>query len=194
MNIFKANVLLYQPNYINHHHLADINPRLNSEFLNFSNIYLGIEVLNYVDKLDEAEKNDFYIRCREFLIVSCLEIQKRFDFRDALLSQISIFGPKSENRPNSIFNIAKNLNRIINKDHMQKIDDQWRLYIQSYSELPTEIKDEKNIDEYWFKIYKLTDMAGNFKFTELGNFVLCRFNGNAICHIQMPHAKECFQK
>jgi hypothetical protein len=55
---------------------------------------------------------------------------------------------------------------------MQKIDDQWRLYIQSYSELPTEIKDEKNIDEYWFKIYKLTDMAGNFKFTELGNFVL----------------------
>jgi hypothetical protein len=44
------------PNYINDHHLADINPRLNSEFLNLTNIYLGIEVLNYVDELDEAEK------------------------------------------------------------------------------------------------------------------------------------------
>jgi hypothetical protein len=131
--------------------MADINPRLNSEFLNLKNIYLGIEVLNYVDEIDEAEKNYFYIRCCEFLIVSCLKIQKRFDFRDALLSQISIFDPKSENRPNCIFNIAKNLNRIINKDNKdltQQIYDQWRLYIQSYSELPEETEDEKNIDDY----------------------------------------------
>jgi hypothetical protein len=65
--------------------MADINPRLNSEFFNLKNIYLGMEVLNYVDELDEAEKNYFYIRCCEFLSVSCLKIQKRFDFRDALL-------------------------------------------------------------------------------------------------------------
>jgi hypothetical protein len=149
------------PNYINDHHLADINPRLNSEFLNLTNIYLGIEVLNYVDELDEAEKMISILDA-----VNCFMFgnSKRFDFRDALLSQISIFDPKSENRPNSIFNIAKNLIELLIKIICKKLmtsGDYTFSHIQSYLQ---KLKMRK--------IYKLTDMAGNFKFTELRNFVL----------------------
>ncbi|KAF2895458.1 hypothetical protein ILUMI_10717 [Ignelater luminosus] len=169
--IYKTLLFSYlNSNYINRNPLADINPRLNSEFINLKNIYLGVDVLNNIDELDDAQKDDFYIRCREFLIVACSEIQKRFDFRNSLLSQISIFDPKCDNKPNSIFSIIKRLNRIVNLENIQKIDDQWRLYIQS--ELSQDIKDASNVDVFWCKISKLTDLAGNLKFVKLGNFVL----------------------
>lgn len=173
---YKSLLLSYlTPNYVNSNHLVNIDPKNNNEFINLRNIYLGIEIMKNIEKLDEKQKDNFLIRCREFLIISCIEMKKRFDFGDTLLYKISIFDPKCTNKPNSIYNILKELPRIINENDtelMQKIDDEWRLYCQCFLELPESILKESEIDVFWHKIATFTDVAGNHKFKYVGNFVL----------------------
>lgn len=49
-------------NYINHNDLADINPNLCDEFLNLINMYLGVEVKNHLNKLNDTEKKRFLFK------------------------------------------------------------------------------------------------------------------------------------
>lgn len=126
---FKDMLLTYlNPNYVHKTNLSDIDPNNASEFINLNELYLGVRVAENINKLNRQEKDDFCIRCRQFLIVSCNEIKKRFDFKENILSQKAIFDYKyTKQKPQSILNIIKSLPRIIKPndlDKKQKVDDQ----------------------------------------------------------------------
>lgn len=174
---FKTMLLTYlKPNYVHQTHLSDIDPNNVSQFLSSHDIYLGVRVAENVSRLTPDEKIDFFIRCRQFLIVSCNEIKKRFDFKENILSQIAIFDNKhNKEKPQSILGVMNSLPRIINKndtEKKQKVDDQWRLYCQLIHDFDEDIKNESLVDKYWHKIMVLTDHSGQNSFRELGEFVL----------------------
>lgn len=66
-------------------------------------------------------------------------MKKRFDFTDPILSQLSVFDPHLKNKPNSLYHLIQKILSIVNpedKNKIQKIDDEWRLYILTHPELP----------------------------------------------------------
>jgi hypothetical protein len=131
-----------------------------------------------IKQIEQTEKDDFYVRCCKFLIVSWLGIKKRFNFQDHILLQISIFDPISNKN-----SVPKPIS-IYNKDLIQKIDDQWRLYCQTINDFPEDIKTETSIDKYWYKISITKDMTEICKFKELAKFflgVLVIPHSNATC-------------
>lgn len=173
---YKEILLSYlQPSYVHKTEISEINPNDVHQFIDLKQIYLGVRVFQNIDKLNQKEKEDFYIRCRHFLIVSANEIKKRFDFKDNILSKITIFERGySKSKPSSIFPLIKLLPRIVdpqNIELIQKIDDQWRLYCQSELKINDDIE-ESSIDKYWHKISQIQNMSNIYIFKELGNFVL----------------------
>lgn len=165
-----------KPNYVHQTPLANIEPDNDVNFIDLKNIYLGIKVMENINKLNKHQQDDFFIRCRQFLIVSAKEIKKRFNFGDSILSKIAIFDKNyARQRPQSLLELMKMLFRIVSSDDIdkkQKIDDQWRLYCQCLNEFPDEIKNENNIDSYWYKISINKDLSGCIPFKDLGEFVL----------------------
>lgn len=185
---YKTLLLSYMDSkYVNKHALQDIDPENSNHFLELQNIYLGVEIIKNLSQLNETQKINFLSRCRQFLIIGCLQIKKRFDFENSFLLQLATFNPKSTTRPNSIYSIIKFFPRVINPEKtelIQKIDDEWRLYCQCIVDFSDEIKNENEPDKYWYKVSKVSDVAGTTKFENLGKFVLDLFvfpHSNATC-------------
>ena len=61
-------------------------------------MYLGVGVMSFVNKPEIVARPDireeFYKRCRSFLQVAALEVKKRWDFNDPVLSKIGMLSPK----------------------------------------------------------------------------------------------------
>ena len=80
-------------NYILSTKLSKINCLDKSQFLPKSQIYLGVHVAMEFQnqKALFAERQDcvdYYLsRCQEFLIQACVEIKKRYDFKNPVLEQ-----------------------------------------------------------------------------------------------------------
>lgn len=77
--------------------LSNINPSNSIEFVPISTIYLGVNVMNLLSDM-EARKHsnliqDFLLRVRQFVIVSCEPIQKRFNFNDPVLKYLHALNP-----------------------------------------------------------------------------------------------------
>jgi hypothetical protein len=78
---YKDLLLSYmQPNYVRQTDIENIDPANNSQFTPYENMYLGVGIMQNINSLtDPVAKQDFYEKCRRFLITSCLEIKKRYN-------------------------------------------------------------------------------------------------------------------
>lgn len=173
---YKELLLLFMnAKYVNTNNLHDINPEDSEKYLPLNNLYLGVKVLNDIDKISSDLKYDFLFRCRKFLITACVQLKQRFDFRDdCFLNKISIFDLKNNECKNihSLFQILKLFPRIVDLNDLnglQKIDNQWRTLIST--NFSQEILD-KDIDVMWNDIMNLENGNGEKKFKELSHFVL----------------------
>ncbi|ROI15250.1 hypothetical protein DPX16_1403 [Anabarilius grahami] len=131
-------------------------------------LYLGVKVMQHVQqaKIPAATLTDFHVRCQNFLRVACGEIKKRFDFDDALLTQIVCLSPatatdaKARAEHPSLLPLMQQVPRLIDMadaDRLQAIDDQWRrLPLVALSE-DTKAMD---VDELWHHISTLEDFEG----------------------------------
>lgn len=161
-----------EPNYINRTPIGKINPTDNTHFLLITNMYLGIGVLNNIDSVEQATKLDFLERCRNFLITACLQIQKRYNFEDPVLSQLSILNINNIKKGTgpTLLPLMKSLPQICdleNTSQIQKIDDQWRK-LSNFEDLP----ESTEIDVFFSNLRQVTDFSGEFIFPDLCNFVL----------------------
>lgn len=176
--------------------LADIDPEpkktnpAQAKFLNLSNIYLGIGVMQEFKKEEvlkhkslEAEVRS---RCRNFMVKACQELKNRFDLSsDSPFSKISVLHPKevlskTSTRCESLFPLAATLPRIISPREigkLQKIDDQWRrISIYDFDEL----KQSDTPEKVWLGIKKFTDKNGQNEFADVAAFAM-----DALC---LPHS------
>lgn len=124
--------------YINTTDLKDINPENADQFIPKPQMYFGIKVLQEIQKpfifKNKALLDEFYLTAQNFLIIACLQIKKKYNFGDSVMSAIKLMDPRtalsSETRieNNSLFNLMNTLQRITlgNKQLMQLIDNEWR--------------------------------------------------------------------
>ncbi|KAL1246583.1 hypothetical protein QQF64_034546 [Cirrhinus molitorella] len=148
--------------------------------LRLNTLYLGVKVMQHVQQanITVAILTDFHVRCQNFLRVACGEIRKRFDFDDALLTQIACLPPatatdaKARTEFPSFLPLTQQVPRLIDKtdaDCLQIIGDQWRrLPLVALSE-DTKAMD---VDEFWHHVSTLQDFEGATVFSELGNLSL----------------------
>ncbi|KAL1276188.1 hypothetical protein QQF64_035811 [Cirrhinus molitorella] len=143
--------------------------------LRLNTLYLGVKVMQHVQQanIPIAILTDFHVRCQNFLRVACKEIRKRFDFDNALLTQIACLSPaiatdaKARTEYPSLLPLTQQVPRLIDKtdaDRLQIIDDQWRRLSEDTKAM--------DVDEFWHHISTLQDFKGATVFSELGKFAL----------------------
>ena len=85
--------------YINRTPLENIDPSHADKFLLLKQMYLGVKVASFLQKTNlrnnENLKIDFFNDCKQFFIVSCLQIKQRFDSQDVVLQNISALKPSN---------------------------------------------------------------------------------------------------
>lgn len=122
----------------------------------------------------EENVHNFKKNCRQFLVVLCNGIKKRFAFDDPLLRGMSIFEPSlaccsKRSYNSSLYPFIELVARAKPTD-LQRVDDEWRQL--PFEELPDEIRSEKEVDVFWHKLSQLNNNEGDRKFTVLPAFVL----------------------
>ncbi|XP_011858459.1 PREDICTED: uncharacterized protein LOC105556015 [Vollenhovia emeryi] len=127
-------------------------------------------------------RNHFFEGCRRFLITNCIELKKRFDFKDPVLPLLESFTTMkamSQNyrthRP-SLLPIMTLMPRIVHENSYQKIDDEWRQL--PFFTLPGDINSDDNADIFWSKILKIkNEEVGVFS-----NLMKCAFDALVVPH------------
>lgn len=168
--------------YVNRTPLNVINPNNSRYFINPINIHLGANVLNHKSKLSKQELDKFLIHVRKFLITTCEELKKRYDFDHPLLSKLHIFAPRFINKPCSILDVISLVPRIVTRNETCRADtinDQWKHFVL-YAEKPA-ITD---FCAYWANVYNMQDLDGNYLYKDLVKFIFELFtlpHSNAAC-------------
>lgn len=119
--------------------LNAVNIERTDRHLSDNQMYLGVKVMQGLSNpavlTKRAELHEFLQRCRNFLVVACIEIKKRYNFNDNILSKLSCLSPKNalsskfRDRTPSLFPLAAQLPLIAPQDDeslLQRLDDQWR--------------------------------------------------------------------
>ena len=136
-------------NVIGKAHKIDLVQRLKS----IKSILLN--ALNYpMDKQKILDMvNEFRQRFRAFLQTACVEIKRRYNFSNPVLSFLKNFNPKhvldkNMRKPDYLFPIAELLPRCVaNNTSVQLIDDEWR-HLSSYH-FPTTYLTHSEVDIFW---------------------------------------------
>lgn len=148
-------------------------------------MYLGIGVLRNINDLANDVRQDFYERCRRFLITSCLEIKKRYDFADPILSKLNMLEKCKIKHVITLFPLMELLPLICDPqqdfEKIQRIDDQWR-NLQNFEELPV----EEELDLFYCKLGQITTFEGNYLFKDLSEF--------ALCVLSLPHSSASCER
>lgn len=162
-------------NYVLQTNLQDIDPNDKSKWLKLNNMYLGLSVQQYKEKLKKEELEDFLVRVSQFLLVACMEIKKRYNFNDPLLSRMNTISPTCKRKPDSLIDLFKHVPRILDMTNdvknAQLVDSQWRSLITS-NDIPNDIKQETDVEKYWTQILQLKNLEDSHVYKELALFVL----------------------
>lgn len=61
-------------------------------------MYLGVKVMQKIQKTNIMQQkvllDEFYSRCRDFLVTGCKEIWKRYDFSNEILPMLKYLSPE----------------------------------------------------------------------------------------------------
>ncbi|XP_064111176.1 uncharacterized protein LOC135218659 [Macrobrachium nipponense] len=170
--------------------LESVDPFRQDRYLSDSEMYLGLGVQKELDKLNPNEHKshlkEFYKRCRDFLVIACAEINKRYDFKDTVISKLCCLTPENaisnsfrKSTP-SLYSLIVELPLIVSPHDcsvIQKIDDQWRI-LPAFKDI-LQIDEVLSVDNFWVKVLQSGD-----NFSELANF--------ALCAVSLPHSNaEC---
>ncbi|XP_063890379.1 uncharacterized protein LOC135116761 [Helicoverpa armigera] len=182
-----------QREYVMRQNISDVDPNNEQFLLNDAVMYLGIkvyEMLKHPDVVRQpAKKALFFTSCRNFLRTSALEIKKRYDMEDPVLSKLQALGPVSALSNNfrdlvptlmPLMEVVPRISASFNDSQKQEIDDQWRRLPIAKARYPEQLQDTKEPDEFWAMLVK------NDHFSELASFALAVLSlphANADCNI-----------
>ncbi|XP_028046264.1 uncharacterized protein LOC114254375 [Monomorium pharaonis] len=180
-----------KPEYVKKKDIQEINPENISEFIEIENIYLGVKILQVLNKDQlktcSIEKiNAFKINCRNFMITGCKEILKRYDFSNPILPKLMWLNPKEALSSNNLRSPTLEpllclLPGIVKDEQFQIIDDQWRK--MSLTKFPDNFK-ELSPDKFWLSIKQCEDHHNEFN-------ELCDFALNALL---LPHSSAACER
>lgn len=139
-------------NYVMTNDLNKLRPDNGENHLPDSQLYSGAQVLKHINAPELSnkieQKKQFFMKCRQFLQTAALELKKRYDMEDPVLSNLSSLSAKNalsieyHDSHTSLVPLISLMPRIVPKENsglIQKIDDQWRGLILKIKFMPTEI-------------------------------------------------------
>lgn len=162
-------------NYIKKEHidknpLKSINPSDPRFFIELNQIYFGAKV-DLVDtkSLKENDVKNFKLRCLDFYIELCIEINKRFNFENPVMEYISIFDPNVA-VSGEVGSIVKNtvtfFPHLVN--NIEKLNSEWRLLADMES---IKLYNLNSMEEFWGEVVRAKNELNNPVFPHLSMLV-----------------------
>ena len=162
--------------------LNDIDPTSRVNFLPLPRMYMGAKITLCLLKEEYKQRSvdmQHFLKCvQEFYIEAASQVKKRFPIGDPIVEMLQVLDPAtSHTKFPSLVPLASNFPNIIPMTQLQTLDDQWRRL--SHVTLPFD-SDDMDPEEFWGRLDKITDGAGDAQFG-----VLCDFMQSMLC---LPHA------
>jgi len=146
--------------YVVQNDLSSVRPDNGEHHLPDNQLYLGAQVLKYINVPELANKNEekknFFKSCRYFLQTAALELKKRYNMDDPVLSKLPSLSAKNalsinyhDSHP-SLVPLISIMSRIVPEDNLQliqKIDDQWRSLPLKMIHMPESITNLQYVNE-----------------------------------------------
>lgn len=142
--------------------LQEICPDNADNFLPLQNIYLGVNVMKQLSKPNMLNQTklikEFYFNCRQFLIVSCSQIKKRYNFDDKLMPMYQLLSPSKalchveRNTTPSLLPFCVMIPRCASECDYQNIDDEWRILPTIANKFTGDIIKTIEPDIFWNKV------------------------------------------
>ncbi|XP_052131082.1 uncharacterized protein LOC127751483, partial [Frankliniella occidentalis] len=127
-----------------------INPADASRYIPTSNMYLGVDVSEYLQSPAVAGNpqmvQDILVRAQMFLVTLCTKIKEKYDFNDPILSRMRVLNPEAalshreRDTTPSIATLCFLLPRCVSRDQVQAVDDEWRRLPLLAQDLPDVVK------------------------------------------------------
>lgn len=164
------------------------NPR---QFVEIEDMYLGAFVTatikNKSHELTDEELLNFRKNCLNFLIESCQQIYKRFDFKNksvVILKELVIISPSEvlSKKHMSIAPLAVLFPSLVPNNELNDIDREWR----SLRNIDLTGFENLNIEEFWVKISKLKLGDESLLCPTLSRFVFNLFS--------LPHSSATVER
>lgn len=189
--LFKDLLLSFMKrDYVMKTELSLIDPNRSDRQLRDTEMYLGAAVLQGLKNSSITERKsqlqEFFQRCRNFLVVACYEIKKRYNFSDPVISKLSCLTPSNalsgEFRKTvpSLIPLANELPLLVPPEDsslLQRLDDQWRMLPLQFHE--SVFSKTEDCDKFWATMLKQES-----DFRDLADF--------ALSVLSLPHSNaEC---
>lgn len=179
--------------------LAEANPLEESKMMHINAMYLGADVLLELQAIRKRTPADIAMKmekefrngCRAYLQVACIEMKNRYNFKDEIMSKLSLLNPVKALSPSERDNWPSLVPLIVllplcsSGMKTQDIDDEWRSLC--HYEFPKHILTEenvKNVDVFWGSVLNLRNDENVQLFPNLSMFflnVLSLPHSNADC-------------
>jgi hypothetical protein len=148
-----------------------IDPTNHEHNVSLKQVYLCIAASATMEEIEAGTRNEdvqqFRNDCKNFLIESVVQIQKRFDSDSEVLGVVECISPQkaSARIPSSLSSIARKLPYLGELD-LHQLDLEWREHL-----LEEKVSQNLHWDEYWNAIKNTKRPTGEQKYPTLLKFV-----------------------
>lgn len=145
------------------------NPR---HYKPIEEIYLGVNVASSLSS-SNLSPNDiklFKLRCLEFYIEGAKQIKTSFDFGSPITRSLEFLNPTIIKRRSiqSLSHIARSFPNVIQQEHLQTLDNEWRHLKMNDTILATK---EEDPEVFWQEVFRAQDCDGKLHYTTLKEIV-----------------------
>lgn len=151
--------------------LHDINFKDPQSLLPLKNIYFGanVEITKAELHFSERDLKYFQIKCLDFYIELVTQIYNRYDFKNAILSNLMMLDPINvvEQKNRSIAKLVNLFPNLFEKDRIQEIDSEW----QELQCLDFKGFDIDNAEMFWKEVLLTKRGDGTVAFPMLKKFI-----------------------
>ena len=163
--------------------LKDIDPKDSSAYKPLEQVFIGEKAQRYLSNCDltTGEVKSFQSTCQKFWIAGTVYAMSKLPVSNDLLDSISWIVPVSNEYGNAdqVASAARLLPQVVKEGDMAALNEEYMDYCTSELPFP---KQAITVDEYWFKVGMVTDIAGDVKYpllSRLAKSILTIPHGNA---------------
>ncbi|CAB4008429.1 zinc finger MYM-type 1-like [Paramuricea clavata] len=152
----------------------DVDPKNVSFHVPLHEVYLGLAATTTINEIQQATSEDdvdmhnFLENCRNFLIESIEQIQRRFDLGAEIhdVVQCTLPGRAAARVPSSLANVVKKLPHLNTILDTEKLDGEWREHV-----FEEKLNPDLTWEEYWLIVRDAKVSSGEPKYPNLTKFV-----------------------
>ena len=176
-----------KPCYLKSTHVSKVNVNNPSNFLPLEEIYLGGKVAISLQMNHDISKDQlhyFRLRCLDFYIEGALQILRRVNILDPVLTNLNALDPQSilEKSLPSIAPLASHFPNLVPQENVIDLDREWRLLRNTSLKLDN----DKSAWSFWKAVKEMKKGDDSPLFPLLGKFMT-----SLLC---LPHSSACVER